>query len=291
MSQARIQDFFDHDSNTFSYVVSDPATHRCAVIDSVMDFDYASGTAGFDSADAIIAYVREHKLSVEWILETHVHADHLSAAPYLKERLGGSLGIGAQIVRVQEIYSEVFNAGTEFERNGAQFDRLFRDGHTFHIGQLPVKVLHTPSHTPACVTYLIYETCAFVGDTLFMPDFGTARCDFRGGDARELYRSIQKLLRLPTATKLYMCHDYITAERNTLHNVTTVEEERRHNVHVGGGTNEDAFVEMRNNRDSKLPVPRLLMPSVQVNMRAGELPPAEENGRRYLKVPLTTKGV
>ncbi|MGS2744296.1 MBL fold metallo-hydrolase [Halomonas sp. LS-001] len=289
MTNAVIKDFFDADSNTFSYVVSDPETRKCAVVDSVMDFDYASGTAAFESADEIVDYIREQGLSVEWILETHVHADHLSAAPYIKETLGGQLGIGAQIIRVQDIFGKVFNAGTEFERDGSQFDRLFVDGDTFSIGNLSVRVLHTPGHTPACMAYLIDEALAFVGDTLFMPDFGTARCDFPGGDARELFRSIQKLLSLPKETQLYMCHDYKTSDRQEFKNTTTVAEERQHNVHVHEGISEDEFVKMRTTRDAKLAMPRLLMPSVQVNMRAGKMPPSEENGQHYLKIPLTIK--
>lgn len=289
MTNAVIKDFFDPASNTFSYVVSDSETGRCAVVDSVMDFDYASGSASFDSADNIIEYIRAQGLSVEWVLETHVHADHLSAAPYIKEQLGGKLGIGAQIIEVQDIFGKVFNAGTEFERDGSQFDRLFHDGDTFSIGNLPVHVLHTPGHTPACMAYWVDATFALIGDTLFMPDFGTARCDFPGGNARELFRSIQKLLNLHGETRLYMCHDYKTSERQEFKNVTTVEEERRHNVHVREGVSEDEFVEMRTARDAKLAMPRLLMPSVQVNMRAGKMPPAEDNGNSYLKVPLNMK--
>lgn len=286
MAHSVVKDFFDSDSNTFSYVVSDPATQCCAVVDSVMDFDYASGAASFESANVIIEYIREQGLKLEWILETHVHADHLSAAPYIKSKLGGKLGIGAQIIQVQDIFGKVFNAGTEFERDGSQFDQLFHEGDTFSIGNLPVRVLHTPGHTPACVAYLVNDSFAFVGDTLFMPDFGTARCDFPGGDARQLYRSIQKLLSLPDEIQLYMCHDYKTAGRQEFRNATTVREERGHNVHVREGTNEDAFVAMRRARDEKLPMPRLLIPSVQVNMRAGKAPPAEDNGQHYLKVPL-----
>lgn len=286
---AVIKDFFDSDSNTFSYVVSDPATGCCAVVDSVMDFDYASGTALFDSANTIIDYIREQHLSVEWVLETHVHADHLSAAPYIKDQLGGKLGIGSQIIRVQDIFGKVFNAGTEFERDGSQFDRLFDEGDTFSIGNLPVSVLHTPGHTPACMAYLVDDAFAFIGDTLFMPDFGTARCDFPGGDARALYRSIKKLFCLSGETRLYMCHDYKTGERQEFKNITTVDEERKHNIHVREGISEDDFVEMRTTRDSKLSMPRLLMPSVQVNMRAGKMPPSEENGQSYLKIPLNIK--
>jgi len=286
MGHAVIKDFFDADSNTFSYVVSDSRTRRSAVIDSVMDFDYASGTASFTSADSIIAYIRRQNFSVEWILETHVHADHLSAAPYIKQKMGGKLGIGVQVTKVQDTFGKVFNAGTEFERDGSQFDVLFQDGDTFAIGELPVRALHTPGHTPACMTYLVDESSAFVGDTLFMPDFGTARCDFPDGDARELYRSIQKILRLPGDTSLYMCHDYKTGDRQEFRNVTSVSEERRSNIHVSDGTSEDEFVELRMSRDAKLSMPRLLMPSVQVNMRGGQIPAAEDNGERYLKIPL-----
>lgn len=285
MSQPAVQHFFDEPTNTFSYVVRDPDSQSCAIVDSVLDFDYAAGRTDVRSADEIIRYVRDNGLSVEWILETHVHADHLSAAPYLHEQLGGRTGIGAHIVDVQEIFGKAFNAGTEFARDGSQFDRLFREGDTFRIGNLEGRVLHTPGHTPACLTYVIGDA-AFVGDTLFMPDYGTARCDFPGGDARTLYRSIRKVLSLPPETRLFMCHDYKAPGRDDYRFETTVAEERAHNVHVHEGISEEDFVAMRSKRDATLGMPTLILPSVQVNMRAGQLPPAEENGTRYLKIPL-----
>ncbi len=280
-----VQAFFDEPTNTVSYVVTDEATKTCAIVDSVLDYDPASGRTKKDSADAIIDYVNSHDLTVEWILETHVHADHLSAAPYLKEKLGGKLAIGAEIKTVQEIFGKIFNAGTEFERDGSQFDRLFDDRDHFTIGTLEARAIHTPGHTPACMTYVIGDA-AFVGDTLFMPDFGTARTDFPGGDARTLYRSIKRVLALPPETRLFMCHDYKAPGRDDYRWETTVAEERATNVHVHEGISEDDFVAMREARDAKLDMPKLILPSVQVNMRAGEMPPAEENGQRYLKIPI-----
>ncbi|WP_444679293.1 MBL fold metallo-hydrolase [Halomonas sp. E19] len=277
--------FFDEPTNTFSYVVQDPDSKACAILDSVLDFDYAAGRTDVRSADEIIAFIRHEGLTVEWILETHVHADHLSAAPYLHEALGGKTGIGARIVEVQEIFGKAFNAGSEFARDGSQFDRLFEEGDTFAIGSLEGRVLHTPGHTPACLTYVIGDA-AFVGDTLFMPDYGTARCDFPGGDARTLYRSIQKVLALPDETRLFLCHDYKAPGREEYRHVTSVAEQRAHNVHVHEGISEDEFVKMRTERDETLDMPKLILPSVQVNMRAGHLPPPEENGQVYLKVPI-----
>ncbi|WP_163576863.1 MBL fold metallo-hydrolase [Halomonas faecis] len=285
MSRPMITHFFDEPTNTFSYVVRDPDSRACAILDSVLDFDYAAGRTDVRSADAIIAFIEREGLSVEWILETHVHADHLSAAPYLHDKLGGKTGIGARIVEVQAIFGKTFNAGTEFARDGSQFDRLFEEGDTFAIGNLEGRVLHTPGHTPACLTYVIGDA-AFVGDTLFMPDYGTARCDFPGGDARTLYRSIQKVLALPEETRLFLCHDYQAPGRETYQHETTVAEQRAHNVHVHDGISEDEFVKMRTERDATLGMPRLIIPSVQVNMRAGEMPPAEDDGQVYLKVPL-----
>ncbi|MDP4548043.1 MBL fold metallo-hydrolase [Marinobacter sp. MDS2] len=285
MSQPIVQHFFDEPTNTFSYVVRDPDSQACAILDSVLDFDYAAGRTDVRSADAIIQYVRDNDLTVEWVLETHVHADHLSAAPYLHEQLGGKTGIGARITDVQEIFGKAFNAGTEFARDGSQFDRLFKEGDTFSIGGLEGRVLHTPGHTPACLTYVIGDA-AFVGDTLFMPDYGTARCDFPGGDARTLFRSIQKVLALPEQTRIFLCHDYKAPGREEFHCMTTVAEQRAANVHVHEGVSEDEFVKMRTERDATLGMPRLILPSVQVNMRAGEMPPAEDNGQVYLKVPL-----
>lgn len=279
-----VKAFFDPDTFTISYVVSDPETRKAAIIDSVLDYDPKSGRTRHASADAIIAYVKEHGLDVDWVLETHVHADHLSAAPYLKEQLGGQLAIGANIRTVQDVFGKVFNAGSEFERDGSQFDHLFEDDERFMIGALEARTIHTPGHTPACMTYVIGDA-AFVGDTLFMPDFGTARCDFPGGDARTLYRSIQKIFALPDATRLFMCHDYKAPGRDEYAWETTVAEERASNIHVGAGIDEDSFVAMRERRDATLDMPNLILPSVQVNMRAGELPPAEDNGVRYLKIP------
>ena len=285
MQRPIVTHFFDEPTNTFSYVVQDPDSRACAIIDSVLDFDYAAGRTDVRSANTIIAFIREHDLDVVWILETHVHADHLSAAPYLHEQLGGKTGIGANIVKVQEIFGKAFNAGSEFARDGSQFDALFEEGDTFAVGQLQGQVLHTPGHTPACLTYVIGDA-AFVGDTLFMPDYGTARCDFPGGDARTLYHSIQKVLALPEQTRLFLCHDYKAPGRDTFQHETSVAEQRSENVHVHEGISEDEFVKMRTERDATLGMPRLIIPSVQVNMRAGELPPAEENGTVYLKVPI-----
>ncbi|MDO3721561.1 MBL fold metallo-hydrolase [Marinobacter sp. chi1] len=285
MSNPIVQPFFDEPTNTFSYVVRDPDSRACAIVDSVLDFDYASGRTALDSADQIIAYIRERDLNVEWILETHVHADHLSAAPYLHEQLGGRTGIGVHIRDVQEIFGKAFNAGTEFARDGSQFDRLFEGGDTFNIGGLEGHVMHTPGHTPACLTYVIGDA-AFVGDTLFMPDYGTARCDFPGGDARALYQSIQKVLALPPSTRLFLCHDYKGPDREEYVPMTTVAEQIKDNIHVHEGVSEDEFVKMRTERDATLDMPRLILPSVQVNMRAGHMPPAEENGQIYLKVPI-----
>lgn len=279
--------FFDEPTNTVSYVVADPSSKKCAIVDSVLDFDPASGRTSTASADEIVAFVRDNKLEVEWILETHVHADHLSAAPYLKEKLGGKIAIGANITVVQDTFGKIFNAGTEFERDGSQFDALMKDSDVFHIGALHGRAIHTPGHTPACMTYVIGDA-AFVGDTMFMPDYGTARADFPGGDARTLYRSIGKIFALPDQTRLFMCHDYKAPGRDEYAWETTVGEAKRHNVHVRAGVSEDEFVEMREARDKTLSMPRLILPSVQVNMRAGELPPEEDNGVRYLKLPLNT---
>ena len=280
-----VKGFFDPDTFTVSYVVIDPATRQAAIIDSVLDFDAPSGRTKTTSADQLIAYVKDQGATVQWLLETHVHADHLSAAPYLKEKVGGTLAIGFEIVTVQNVFGKVFNAGTEFARDGRQFDHLLKDGETFKLGSIEAKAMHTPGHTPACMTYLIGDA-GFVGDTLFMPDYGTARCDFPGGDARILYRSIQKIFALPEATRLFMCHDYLPAGRTDYVWETTVGAEKHNNIHVGAGKTEDAFVAMRQARDAKLDMPRLILPSVQVNMRAGHMPPAEANGVSYLKLPI-----
>lgn len=279
-----VTSFFDPATNTFSYIVMQPGGDACAVIDSVLDFDYASGRISYTSADAIIAHVRERGLRVEWILETHVHADHLSAAPYIQQALGGRLAIGARITVVQETFGKIFNEGTAFQRDGSQFDVLFEDGDTFTIGCMEGRALHTPGHTPACMTYVIGDA-AFVGDTLFMPDGGTARADFPGGDAAVLFRSIGRVLALPPETRLFMCHDYGPNGRE-IRNETSVAEERAHNIHVHDGVGEAEFVAMRRARDATLGMPRLIIPSLQVNMKAGTLPAPEDNGSRYLKVPI-----
>lgn len=283
--QPIVKTFFDEPTFTFSHVVSDPESKECAIIDSVLDFDYASGKTDRASADQIIAYIKEEALQTKWILETHVHADHLSAAPYLKEQLGGTLAIGDQITVVQNVFGKAFNAGSEFERDGSQFDHLFKDDETFNIGSISAKAIHTPGHTPACMSYLIGDAL-FVGDTLFMPDFGTARCDFPGGDATTLYQSIQKLFTLPDETRVFMCHDYKAPGRDEYLFETTIGEERKHNIHVSVEHDQNDFIQMREARDATLDMPRLILPSVQVNMRAGHLPPAEDNGQRYLKIPV-----
>jgi glyoxylase-like metal-dependent hydrolase (beta-lactamase superfamily II) len=276
--------FFDAPTNTISYVVKDPASNACAVVDSVMDIDYAAGRITYDSADAIITHIRDCGLKLEWLIETHVHADHLSAAPYIQGKLGGKIGIGEQITVVQEVFGKVFNEGTEFRRDGSQFDRLFKDSDSYSIGGLRAFALHTPGHTPACMTHVIGDA-AFVGDTLFMPDGGSARADFPGGDARTLFRSMRRILELPPQTRLFMCHDYGPNGRE-IRWESTVAEERAHNIHVKDGMTEDAFVAMREARDKTLGMPRLILPSLQVNMRAGALPPAEPNGRVFLKLPV-----
>lgn len=280
-----VKAFFDEATNTVSYVVKDPGSNACAIVDSVLDFDPASGRTSTASADAIVADAKARGLTVAWILETHAHADHLSAAPYLKQALGGKIAIGTHIQTVQETFGKVFNAEPAFKRDGSQFDRLFKDGDTFAIGGLQARAMHTPGHTPACLTYVIGDA-AFVGDTLFMPDYGSARCGFPGGDARTLFRSIQKIFALPPETRLFMCHDYKAPGRDEYAWETTVAEERRANVHVKDGTAEDAFVKMREARDRTLSMPRLILPSIQINMRAGDLPPPDTNGTRYLKLPL-----
>lgn len=280
-----VKTFFDEATFTASHVAYDPSTGKAAVIDSVLDYDAASGRTTTESADHIVAFVRDTNLTVEWILETHVHADHLTAAPYLKERLGGRTAIGDQIDVVQRTFAEVFNAESAFKRDGSQFDTLFADGDHFKLGSIDANVMHTPGHTPACSTIVIGDA-AFVGDTLFMPDYGTARCDFPGGDARTLYRSIQKIFALPGATRLFMCHDYKAPGRDEFAWETTVQDERDNNIHVGSGASEDEFVAMREARDKTLSMPKLILPSVQVNMRAGDMPPAESNGVSYLKMPI-----
>lgn len=280
-----VKAFFDDATNTISFVVRDPQGSACAIIDSVLDFDYASGRTDTKSADEIVDYVTSEGLEVKWILETHVHADHLSAAPYLQEKIGGEIGIGDNIKIVQDTFGKVFNEGTEFERDGSQFDALFVDGSTFHIGQMRGDVLHTPGHTPACLTYVIGDA-AFVGDTLFMPDFGTARCDFPGGSSETLYNSVQKILSLPDETRIFVGHDYKAPGRDEYAWETTVAEQKAANVHVGDGKTKEEFVEMRDSRDATLAHPKLIIPSLQVNMRAGHMPPEDEKGDVYLKVPV-----
>jgi len=284
-SHPDVHGFFDEATNTVSYVVSDPATRICAVVDSVLDYDPSAGRTSFHSADMLIDHIHRHGLSLHWILETHVHADHLSAAPYIQEKLGGKLGIGEKITIVQDTFGKIFNAGTDFQRDGSQFDLLFNDGDHFDLGSLDAYVMHTPGHTPACLTYVIGDA-AFIGDTLFMPDFGTARADFPGGDARQLYRSIQKVLALPSETRLFLCHDYKAPGRDFFAWETTVAAERAGNVHVREGISEDDFVAMRTARDKKLGAPRLIIPSIQVNMNAGNFPEPDKDGNVYLKVPL-----
>lgn len=284
MSRAQIQGFFDPDTFTVTHVVADMATSFAAIVDSVLDFDPASGRTTTRSADQVIEFIEKNKLHVHWILETHAHADHLSAAPYLKEKLGGKIGIGAEILHVQKTFKHIFNA-QDISEDGREFDVLFRGGDTFEIGSLRVEVIHTPGHTPACVTYLVEGMDAFVGDTLFMPDYGTARCDFPGGDAKILFNSIKRLLSLSPETRLHLCHDYPPETREAQW-VTTVAEQRANNIHVHDGVTEEAFISMRQARDKTLAMPRLLLPSVQVNVRGGHFPKAEENSVSYLKIPL-----
>ncbi len=277
--------FFDDATNTISFVVKDPEGASCAIIDSVLDFDYSSGRTDTRSADAVIAFVQDHDLKVEWLLESHVHADHLSAAPYIQQRVGGKIGIGENITVVQDTFGKVFNEGTEFQRDGSQFDRLFKEGDSLMIGQLRGDVLHTPGHTPACLTYVIGDA-AFVGDTLFMPDFGTARCDFPGGSSETLYNSIQKILALPDETRIFVGHDYKAPGRDEYAWETTVAEQKARNVHVGAGRDKDTFVRMRDERDASLAMPKLIIPSLQVNMRAGQMPEPDDQGDVFLKVPV-----
>ncbi len=280
-----VKEFFDKPTFTYSYVVHDPATLECVIIDSVLDFDYASGKTTTEMADQALQYIEENNLNVKMILETHVHADHLSAAPYLKQKTGAKLVIGDQITVIQDVFGKAFNAGTEFERDGSQFDILLKDNDSFKVGNIEAVALHTPGHTPACMSYLIGDAI-FVGDTLFMPDYGTARCDFPGGDARVLYKSIQRLYQLPEATRMFMCHDYGAPGRTEFKFETTVADEKYHNIHVNIDTSEDEFVTMRSTRDATLGMPRLILPSVQVNMRAGNMPEPETNGQSYLKIPV-----
>ena len=280
-----VASFFDAATYTVTYVVHDPATGEATIVDSVLDFDPNSGRTATTSADAVIDYVNSHKLKVIWLLATHAHADHFSAAPYFQAKLGGKIASGEHITTVQQVFGKLFNAGTEFERDGSQFDALFKDGDTFKIGNLPVTVMHVPGHTPACLAYVVGEA-VFVGDTMFMPDYGTARADFPGGDARTLFRSLRRILSLPPETRLFMCHDYLPKGRSEYVWETTVAAEREGNVHAHDGITEDEFVAMREARDATLDMPRLILPSVQVNMRAGHMPPPDGNGVTYLKIPV-----
>ena len=281
----QVKAFFDEPTFTVSYVVSDTATRKAAIVDSVWNFDHASGRTSFESAEAIVAYVEAEGLSIEWILETHAHADHLSAAPYLQEKLGGKLAIGRNITTVQDVFGKIFNEDTEFARDGSQFDRLLEDGDVLTIGEIPLIALHVPGHTPADMAYVAGDAL-FTGDTMFMPDYGSARADFPGGDARQLYRSVRRLMQLPDETRVFLCHDYKAPNRDDFVWETTILSERTGNVHIHEGVTEDAFVDMRTQRDATLSMPKLILPSLQVNIRAGHLPPPEDNGVRYLKLPL-----
>ncbi|WP_019677403.1 MBL fold metallo-hydrolase [Arsukibacterium perlucidum] len=281
----QVQAFLDNDSETFSYVVSDNATSKAVIIDPVLDFDYKAGRTSTASAEKMLAYVKQHNMQVEWLLETHAHADHLSAAPFLRNKLGAKVAIGAEITQVQAIFKDVFNLEKEFLPNGSQFDHLFADGDTLQVGEMTIRAMHLPGHTPADLAYIINGQAAFVGDTLFLPDVGTARCDFPGGSAATLFDSIQQLLALPDDTEMYICHDYPPDGRNHEY-LTSVGQQKQHNIHVSGGVSKADFVKRREARDATLAMPRLILPSVQVNIRAGQLPPAEQNGTTYLKVPI-----
>jgi glyoxylase-like metal-dependent hydrolase (beta-lactamase superfamily II) len=281
----KVKAFFDEATYTVTYIVYDDIGGHCAVIDSVLDYDPRSGRTSTSSADAVIAFVSEHALKVQWLLETHAHADHITAAPYLRKKLGGFIGLGKHIQEVQGVFKKVFNLEPDFSMSGDQFDHLFSDNEEFNIGKIKVKALHVPGHTPADIAYLVEDQIAFVGDTLFMPDIGTARCDFPGGDAHTLYQSVQRILNLPQETRLYMCHDYPPEGREPKWE-TTVKEERERNIHIHEGVTEEEFIIMRRRRDEGLPMPTLILPSIQINIRAGELPAPESNGLSYLKIPL-----
>jgi len=285
MQKPEVKGFFDEATNTISYVVWDSTTNQAAIVDSLLDFDQASGRTMTKSADFMIAFVKEAGLKVDWIIDTHVHADHLTAAPYIKSQLGGCTGIGEHIATVQKVFGEIFNESQEFHTDGSQFDHLFKDGETYKVGNIDARAIHTPGHTPACMSHLIGDAL-FVGDTIFMPDFGTARCDFPGGDAGTLYDSIQKLFALPEETRVFLCHDYKAPGRDEYVWETTIAEEKAHNKHVHTGIPKEEFVKMRTERDATLEMPKLILPSVQINMRAGQMPPAEENGKRYMKIPI-----
>ena len=282
----KIKGFFDEETSTISYVVYDMTSKKCAVIDSVLDFDFSSGTIDYHNAEKIISFIEKMKLDLEWLIETHVHADHLSASPYIQKKLGGKIGISEKISDIQNIFGKTFNAGTEFQRDGSQFDRLFKDNDEYKIGSIKCKVINTPGHTPACTAHVIGNSI-FVGDTLFMPDLGSARADFPGGDARELYRSIQKILSYPDDTLIFVCHDYPPSSRK-VEWVTTVGKQKKKNIHVKTSIGEDEFVKVREARDKTLNMPKLIIPSIQVNMRAGNLPPAEDSGDVFIKVPINS---
>ncbi len=282
----KIKGFFDEETSTISYVVYDMTSKKCAVIDSVLDFDFSSGTIDYHNAEKIISFIEKMKLDLEWLIETHVHADHLSASPYIQKKLGGKIGISEKISDIQNIFGKTFNAGTEFQRDGSQFDRLFKDNDEYKIGSIKCKVISTPGHTPACTAHVIGNSI-FVGDTLFMPDLGSARADFPGGDARELYRSIQKILSYPDDTLIFVCHDYPPSSRK-VEWITTVGEQKKKNIHVKTSIGEDEFVKVREARDKTLNMPKLIIPSIQVNMRAGNLPPAEDSGDVFIKVPINS---
>jgi len=285
MSTPDVKGFFDPETYTISYIVTDPDTKKCAIIDSLLDYDAASGRTHTASADQLIAHVRDNGLECAWIIDTHVHADHLTAAPYIRSQIGGKTAIGDQISAVQKVFGTIFNAEQGFHTDGSQFDHLFADGETYAVGNIEAKAIHTPGHTPACMSHLIGDAL-FVGDTIFMPDFGTARCDFPGGDAGTLFDSIQKLFALPDETRMFLCHDYKAPGRDAYVWETTVGEQKRANIHVKDGTSREAFIEMRTARDATLDMPKLILPSVQINMRAGEMPPPEDDGKRYMKIPI-----
>jgi glyoxylase-like metal-dependent hydrolase (beta-lactamase superfamily II) len=286
-SKPTVKGFFDEATNTVSYIVADPDTNQCAIIDSLLDYDAASGRTKTDSADQLISFIKERKLHVKWIIDTHVHADHLTAATYIKEQLGGQTGIGKHITVIQQVFGKVFNEGQEFNTDGSQFDHLFEDREHYKVGNINAVAIHTPGHTPACVTHRIGDA-AFVGDTLFMPDYGSARCDFPGGDAHQLYQSVQRIYSLPDQSRMFLCHDYKAPGRDEYAWETTVGDQKKLNVHLHMGVKEQDFVAMRTERDATLSMPKLIFPSVQVNMRAGSMPPAESNGQHYLKVPINT---
>lgn len=285
MNKPDVKGFFDNATNTISYVVTDPETKVCAVIDSLLDYEPASGRTSTESAEKIVEYIKSNGLTVDWIIDTHVHADHLTASPFIKEQLGGRTGIGEHIATVLKVFGEIFNAEQSFHTDGRQFDHLFKDGETYKVGGIEAKAIHTPGHTPACMSHLIGDAL-FVGDTIFMQDFGTARCDFPGGDAGTLYDSIQKLFALPDETRMFLCHDYKAPGRDEYAWETTVGAQKNANIHVKAGVTREAFIKMRTERDATLEMPTLILPSVQVNMRAGDMPPPEDNGMRYMKIPI-----